>query len=260
MLRQIPHSSLMQRPKLTGSSEADHTAQRPYFFACSFYGITQISTAMKSQAFYTVPFTSVFENLISLSRICANVLIRGSPDILILREVYSHSLLLIDRLVGRLGTSVEIAWDPSEWLQLVLHPLEHEVNNTLDFWSLACLLTPNQSANFTIVDRTVSLVVALHQTNGLEPRMSIDNRPIMYKMVNKLMKYLRSDCAVYHVRAVNLIWSLEAATKRSHVESILAQTMTSPESRNVYESYEAFGILWRLTGWYCMFCQPNPQC
>lgn len=77
----------------------------------------------------------------------------------------------------------------------------------------------------------------------------------MYKMINKLMKYLRSDCAVYHVRAVNLIWSLEAATKRSHVESIFAQAMTSPESRNVHESYEAFGILWRLTGSYYMFCQ-----
>lgn len=78
--------------------------------------------------------------------------------------------------------------------------------------------------------------------------MSVDDRPTMYKMVNKLLKYLRADCAVYHVRAVNLIWSLEAATKRSHVESILAQTMTSPESRNIHESYEAFGVLWRLTG------------
>lgn len=229
MLRQIPHSSLMQRPELTGAIEANRTAQRPYLFACSFYGITPIATPTKSTASFTIPFTSVFENLTSISRISAEVLIRGSPDIVTLREVYSYSLLLIDRLVGRLGTSVEIVWRPSTWLQLVLHALEHE------------------SANFTIVDRTVSLVVALHQTNGLDPRLSIDARPIMYKMINKLMKYLRSDCAVYHVRAVNLIWSLEAATKRSHVESIFAQAMTSPESRNVHESYEAFGILWRLT-------------
>jgi hypothetical protein len=82
----------------------------------------------------------------------------------------------------------------------------------------------------------------------------------MYKMVNKLMKYLHSDCAVYHVRAVNLIWSLEAATKRSHVESILSQTMTSPESRNIHESYEAFGVLWRLTGWHHIFRQLYPLC
>jgi hypothetical protein len=60
--------------------------------------------------------------------------------------------------------------------------------------------------------------------------------------------YLRSDYAVYHVRAVTLIWSLEAATKQRHVESILAQNLTSTDSRNVHECYDAFGVLWRLTG------------
>jgi len=35
MLRQIPHSSLMQRPELTGASKANSTTQRPYIF-CMF--------------------------------------------------------------------------------------------------------------------------------------------------------------------------------------------------------------------------------
>lgn len=70
----------------------------------------------------------------------------------------------------------------------------------------------------------------------------------MAKMVNRLLLYLRPDCAVYHVRTVNLIWSLESVTTRSHIESILAQAMNSPESRNVSETHEAFGVLWRLTG------------
>lgn len=95
----------------------------------------------------------------------------------------------------------------------------------------------------------MSLVVALHQTEALDPRPSIDDRRTMYKMVKRLLQYLRPQFAVYHVQAVNLIWSLEAATIHPHVESILAQTMTSPESRNVHEAYEAFGVLWRLTGW-----------
>lgn len=77
----------------------------------------------------------------------------------------------------------------------------------------------------------------------------------MYKMVNKLLGYLHPEFAVYHVRAVNLIWSLDSATRRPHVESILAQAMTSPESRNVHESYEAFGVLWRLSG--AFFVAPN---
>jgi hypothetical protein len=60
--------------------------------------------------------------------------------------------------------------------------------------------------------------------------------------------YLRPNYAVYHVRAVNLVWSLQAATNLAHVESILAQSMACSDSRNVRESYEAFGVLWRLTG------------
>lgn len=110
-----------------------------------------------------------------------------------------------------------------------------------------------QTANFTLVDRIVSLVVVLHQTKRLEPSITIDDRRTMYKMVHKLLQYLRSNYAVYHVRAVNLIWSLEASTTRPHVESIVAQMMTSPESRNIHESYEAFGVLWRLTGRFVLF-------
>jgi len=136
MLRQIPHSSLMQRPELTGAIEAQRTTQRPYLFACSFYGITPIATPTTPAASFAVPFASIFENLAALSRTCSEALIQSSSNLVTLREVYSLSLLLIDRLVGRLGTSVEIAWKPSRWLQLILHVLEHEVKDTseLNFW------------------------------------------------------------------------------------------------------------------------------
>ncbi|KAJ3884761.1 hypothetical protein GG344DRAFT_60173, partial [Lentinula edodes] len=107
--------------------------------------------------------------------------------------------------------------------------------------------------NFTIVDKTISLIVLLQQTSDITPNFSIDDRSTMSKMINRLLLYLRPDYAVYHVRAVNLIWSLDAATTRSHVESILAQAMNSSESKNVQESYEAFGVLWRLTG-ECINC------
>ncbi|KAG5643542.1 hypothetical protein DXG03_000683 [Asterophora parasitica] len=229
MLRHIPHSAIMQRPDLTGPIEAKRTTQRPYLFACSFYGIDPVDIPPTPGESFTVPFVSAFENLATLSLYCAQSLTSGSTGVVTLREVYSQTLVILDRLVGRLATPVTVSWDPDQWLQAVLLGIQHE------------------SSNFTTVDRTVSLVVALHQTTSLVPRPSIDDRPTMHKMVNKLLCYLRADCAVYHVRAVNLIWSLEAATKHPHVESIMAQTMTSPESRNINESYEAFGVLWRLT-------------
>jgi len=102
--------------------------------------------------------------------------------------------------------------------------------------------------NFTLLDHIVSLLIVMHNTHYLERGLNIDNRTVMVKVVTKLLHYLRPDTTAYHVRAVDLIWSLEAISKHSHVESIVAQTLTSPESRNVQEAYDAFGVLWRLTG------------
>jgi len=70
----------------------------------------------------------------------------------------------------------------------------------------------------------------------------------MRKMVTTLLKYLRFDTTAYHARAVNLIWSLQVTTSRSHIESTIAQSMGSNDLRSMSEAYEAFGILWRLTG------------
>ncbi|KAK0500731.1 Dopey, N-terminal-domain-containing protein [Armillaria luteobubalina] len=231
ILRQVPHAALMQRPETSEGDNSARESQRPYIYACTVYGIEPLTIEPVSlSGSFNIPFASSFESLVSLSSIFSHLLVSAADKVIAFREALCQTLLLLDALVGRLGTSMmKVTWHPSHWLSVVLDCIGHG------------------SANFTIVDRTVSLVVALHHASGMEPKVHINERPTMYKMVTKLLRYLRSDCAPYHVRAVNLIWALEAATKRPHVESILAQTMNSPESRNVQESYEAFGVLWRLT-------------
>lgn len=109
------------------------------------------------------------------------------------------------------------------------------------------------------MDRIISLAVALHRNQYLEPKITVDERPIMYKMIKKLLDYLHTDFTVYHFRAVNLIWALQGSTTRPHVESILAQSMISPEARNVATSYEAFGVLWRLSG-SSNYCRNMASC
>ena len=64
------------------------------------------------------------------------------------------------------------------------------------------------------------------------------------------MAYLRPETSPYHVRAVRLIWDLENATTHRHLESIIAQTLSSDNSKTGYEEYGAFGVLWRLSGMY----------
>lgn len=100
------------------------------------------------------------------------------------------------------------------------------------------------------MDRIISLSISLYKSSCVKPKLSIDDRSIISKMVSKLLHYLRPKFSMYHVRAVNLIWSLESSMKKPYVESILAQSLTSPKPRHDNEVYEAFGVLWRLTGTY----------
>ncbi|KAF8167553.1 Dopey, N-terminal-domain-containing protein [Crassisporium funariophilum] len=228
VLQYIPHTGLLQRPEITKNVDSDD--QRPFDFACSFFKITHKPLQTTSSAhFTTIPFASCFQHLISLSTNSARCLVRHPQNGFILREVLSRSLTLVDRLVGRLVSPIALSWKPSQWLSDLLLGFEHE------------------TATFATVDRIISLSIVLHRNQFIQPRLVIDERPVLHCMVRKLLQYLRSDCSAYHVRAVNMIWSLETSTAHSHVESILAQSMTSPISRDDSEAYECFGILWRLT-------------
>lgn len=66
--------------------------------------------------------------------------------------------------------------------------------------------------------------------------------------MRQLFRFLRQGYAVYHVRAVGLVWTLESSTGHHYVESIIAQSLNSPDFCRLDEALEAFGVLWRLTG------------
>ncbi|CAK5264480.1 unnamed protein product [Mycena citricolor] len=198
---------------------------RPHSFAASFYGFSVPEATTSTNSAMPAPFASSFENLITLSRMCSRYLVDGNPsNPALLREVASQVMLLLERLVSRLESPLTAEWEPSEWLAAVLATLDHP------------------QCNFTLVDRSISLIVVLQQHS---PQLVVDERRTMGVMVKRLLKYLRPDLTVYHVRAVALIWALQGITHRkSHVESVLAEKLTA---RQPLEAFEAFGVLWRLT-------------
>jgi hypothetical protein len=53
---------------------------------------------------------------------------------------------------------------------------------------------------------------------------------------------------MYHARAASLVWLVEKTSTHRRVESIIAETLTSPDDLDREASYHAFGALWRLTG------------
>ncbi|KAG2739411.1 hypothetical protein P692DRAFT_20916663, partial [Suillus brevipes Sb2] len=86
-----------------------------------------------------------------------------------------------------------------------------------------------QAVSFTLVDQVVSLIMSLHGTQKLSPKLLMDKRPVVSRMVKKLFRYLHADLAICHVRAVSLIWSIDSMSRPHEVESIIAQSMCSPE-------------------------------
>ncbi|KAG2022683.1 hypothetical protein CC2G_000411 [Coprinopsis cinerea AmutBmut pab1-1] len=234
LLKYTPHLGLSERPPIkppNPTKEQARESARAYTFACAFYDIDDRFDVSDTQTTTTIPFATALNALVFLSTHWAKCLTQdpGSGDVVARREAFSRSLTLFERLLARLQMSVSLDWTPAEWMGVLLETFDYE------------------AATFTTVDRVVTLLTGLHRTQHIQPPLKIESRATIHKMVTKLLKYLRPDSVSYHARVVTLICGLETSTKGSHVESIIAQTMTSPESRNVAEAYEAFGILWRLT-------------
>ncbi|PPQ99509.1 hypothetical protein CVT24_005299 [Panaeolus cyanescens] len=226
MLPLIPHSALMQRPEIT--VDLDTSKQTAYQFACTFFKIKPNTIAAEDLTAST-PFDTCFQFLMSISMSFCTSLSQIPHKAPVLRVSLTRSLVILDQLVSRLTQPISLTWEPEQWLNTMLASLQHE--NTI----------------FAVVDRLLSLIINLNRNPFVEPKFNIDNRPVMSSMTNKLLKYLHPDFATYHIRAINLIWALQSMSKRSYIESIVAQSLTSSDSRSMAEAFEAFGVLWRLS-------------
>ncbi|KAG8913507.1 hypothetical protein FRC01_004504 [Tulasnella sp. 417] len=135
---------------------------------------------------------------------------------------------LIGRLDDRHRIEGELAWAPVKWL-IAMEEVLHE------------------NSTFEVVDKAIGAFIAISSTQFITPRLAIDQRRAISKMVLVLLAFLRPQWVPYHVRAVQLIWSLEANTRHSHVEAVIAGSLSDADSRPQLASFDAFGVLWRLT-------------
>jgi hypothetical protein len=69
----------------------------------------------------------------------------------------------------------------------------------------------------------------------------------LYSNQVQLLGYLRPKYTPYHVRAVQLLWELQAIVSHHEFESVIAKTLSS-QKLGQSDAYEAFGVFWRLTG------------
>ncbi|KIM70102.1 hypothetical protein SCLCIDRAFT_1160646 [Scleroderma citrinum Foug A] len=223
--------ALQQRPSFSDATLQERsTSFSPLVFATTFYGLDPPVVPNYRPA---TPLMTAVEQLFRLSQTCAKCLVQkqGSDDNL--KATHSHILFILTKLVEFANTRPDINLDlslvPSSWLEDVLDCLDME------------------SVDFPLLDRCISLIVAFHRSSRLLLKTHVGQKPVLSRMVKRLFRFLRQGYAVYHVRAVALVWTLESSTGHHYVESIISQSLNSPDLCRLDEALEAFGVLWRLT-------------
>ncbi|KAF8559912.1 hypothetical protein OG21DRAFT_1528688 [Imleria badia] len=227
VLRHLSPETLQQRPKLTDSSQ--ELTLGSLAFGSALYGLDIPSSVSRNHS--ATPLVSVIEHSFAFSQICAQVAVRQQGVSPFLRTSYSRVLSLLAKLVelAEKASDTEISWNPSSWVSDVLDSLDVE------------------NIDFNLVDSCISVLVSLQRSSKFVPKLVADQKQVVSRMVKKVFRFLHQDWAIFHVRAVSLVWTLESSTGHHLVESIIAQSMSSPEPRIVHDAFEAFGVLWRLT-------------
>lgn len=228
---EIPPSALFRRPVDEGHDSL--SSGGPLQLALTFYRLNFRYPNNKIRATSQVPFVSVFEDLISFSATCATSTTNSSDRRKTFRDLLVVSLSLLNKLVTAAGSETEqslvIDWNPSNWASCLVTALETE------------------DTTFLLVDQVITSLVSLQDFPRLQPPMSINQRHVVFKLLRTLFRYLRPNYSMYHARAASLLWTLENTSAHRHVESIIAETLTSRDTTEKEASYQAFGALWRLT-------------
>ncbi|KAG6336234.1 hypothetical protein ID866_2853 [Astraeus odoratus] len=230
ILRNIVPEALRERPKFNDAAlQEASTSLSPLDFAAAFYGLDKSGVSGYRPA---TPLMTIVEHLFTLSETCAKYLVQKHGSDNNLKITYSQLLSMLARVVEFSDNGPEMtvdSWVPSIWL-----------GNMLDCMDLG-------SIDFPLLDRCISLIITLHRSFRLLSDTFVDQKPVVSRMVNKLFRFLRQDYTIYHVRAVELVWTLESSTSGNYVESIIARNLNSVNLRSLDEALEAFGVLWRLT-------------
>lgn len=231
VLQKMMPEALQQRPKLSDTElQKSSTSSSPLVFATTFYGLDPPTTSNYHPA---APITTAVEQLLMLCQICAKCMVQMQGSGADLKATFSQLLTTLTRLVELSNVSPDASPEafcvPPSWLEDMLDCLDME------------------SVGFPLLDHGITLIIAIHRSSGLLPSAPATQKLVVGRMVKRLFRFLRHECAIYHVRAVDLVWTLESSTGHHYVESIIAQSLNSPNLCSLQEAFEAFGVLWRLT-------------
>jgi hypothetical protein len=170
--------------------------------------------------------------LASLLRICEHVSQSKHPVSDQQYDLLTGTMDSISLVLSARGSISLAHWDASTWMDSILSGLQQ----------------PTFTASaFASVTAVIQALFELSQF-PLTPKLNLDRFKIINSLVDALLLYLDPQLAACHSESVRLIWLLQSLTDFNLVESILSNRMCSKDAQEQRAAYEAFGVIWRLSG------------
>ena len=128
---EIPLSSLLQ----LSVDDPQSNARGPLDLALNFYGLNVQIPCNNARKALQLPFVTVFEDIISFTAVCATAMTTPVDHRKIFRDLLVQSLSLLNGLVTATvlekETTLNVDWNPSDWVSCLVAALETEVSVVL---------------------------------------------------------------------------------------------------------------------------------
>lgn len=167
----------------------------PYLRACKLYGVSTPHEGVQPRPAEEATLVTAFEDLTKLSALFAQSITKGGAEGgASARECLMQTMTLLLKLVRRSekqsqNQTFDIAWKPKEWFPVILACLD-KVCCALSSEALPLNTRSIQRTSFTLIDRVITLAVALAPSNVVKPRLTVDERSFVSKMVT----LVRTSC------------------------------------------------------------------
>ncbi|KAF9960614.1 hypothetical protein BGZ65_012020 [Modicella reniformis] len=106
----------------------------------------------------------------------------------------------------------------------------------------------HQLEDFVTIDALATTMVELTVELKVVQPSFLDNREHMRSIVDRIWTFLAEENMHLHLRASQLIWMLQEVTSLSHeVETAIAAYLVSDNTKFRIDSFQRFGVFWRLS-------------
>lgn len=105
----------------------------------------------------------------------------------------------------------------------------------------------HNARSFIGIEACIEAFVAGSQCRVLKDRISIDQNDITTAIVERLFDFMQPSCNPYHVRSVELLWTIFDLSPGTHIGAILTRYLNGGTFAEREDALETFTTIWRYS-------------